>query len=350
MRTTQLVALAVAALASSTALAQGAPTLKVPQASPAASVSQTVGLTTVQVDYHRPAVKGRKVWGGLVPFGEVWRAGANENTTFTTSTPLKVGGKTLAAGTYGLHMLPTAHDWTVIFSKMSVAWGSFTYDPKEDALRVTVHPQPTADSEERLSYRFDDVSDKSATLTLRWEKLAVPVRLDVDTPAVVMASMRGELRGLAQFFWEPWAQAAGYWLQNGGNLDEAQRFADKALTFGEHFRALLVRSEVAEKKGDPKKAEALRAQAMTVADENDLNLFGYRLLMQKKTDEAIAIFERNVKEHPKSWNVYDSLAEAYLNKGDKSAAIENYARALTMVKDPANKKRITATLATLKKE
>ena len=349
MRNHILVALAVAVLAPTAALAQ-APNLKTPEVSPGAEVSQTVGITKLQVAYHRPAVTGRKVWDGIVPYGQVWRAGANENTTLTTSTPIKIGGKALPAGTYGVHMIPTASDWTLILSKVNTGWGSFSYDPKDDQLRVSVKPRPTADSEERLLYQFDDVTDKSATLTLRWEKLAVPVRIDIDTPTAVMAQMRADLRGLAQFFPDPWAQAAQYWLANGGNLDEAQKFADKAVGFAPTFRALRVRAAVAEKKGDTKKAEALRTQAMTIATENDLNLFGYNLMQQKKLDEAIAIFQRNAKEHPQSWNVYDSLAEALATKGDKPAAVENYTRALSMVKDDANKKRITDTLAKLKKD
>ncbi|HEU4734212.1 MAG TPA: DUF2911 domain-containing protein, partial [Kofleriaceae bacterium] len=121
--------------ASATADAQVA--LKLPEQSPAATVSQTVGLTEITVVYHRPAVNGRPIWGKLVPYGETWRAGANENTTIAFSTDVKVGGKPLKAGTYGLHMLPTAKDWTIMFSTMTAAWGSFTYDQKEDALRVT---------------------------------------------------------------------------------------------------------------------------------------------------------------------------------------------------------------------
>jgi tetratricopeptide (TPR) repeat protein len=341
-------AVAVALLSSSVALAQ-APNLKLPEPSPAAKVEQTVGLTKLDVVYHRPAVNGRKVWGALVPFGQVWRAGANENTTFTTSSAIKVAGKPLAAGTYGLHMLPTANEWTIIFNRVNTAWGSFAYDAKEDVLRVTVHPTATNDSEERLSYRFDDPTDKSATLTLRWEKLAVPVKIDVDTPAVVMNSMRGELVGLAQFFWQPWTQAANYWLTNGGNVDEAQKFADKAMTFGPpHFALLRVRAAIAEKKGDAKKAEALRAEALKIAEEPELNNYGYALIQQKKLDEAIAIFARNVKDHPASWNTYDSLAEALALKGDKASAKENYQKALSMVKDDANKKRITTILTNLK--
>ncbi|HXU69888.1 MAG TPA: DUF2911 domain-containing protein [Polyangia bacterium] len=345
----KLLVVVVSVLVSSAALAQGAPTLKTPEVSPAAKVEQTVGLTKLEVDYHRPAVNGRKVWGELVPYGQVWRAGANENTVFTTSSAIKVAGKMLPAGSYGLHMLPTANDWTVIFNKVTTAWGSFAYEQKDDQLRVTVRPTTVGEKEERLAYRFDDPTDKATTMTLRWDKLAVPVKIEVDTPAVVMNSMRGELKGLAQFFWEPWMQAAAYWMQNGGNLDEAQRFADKSLTFGPHFRNLRARAAVAEKKGDKAKAEQLRAEAMKVAEEPDLNIFGYTLMQQKKLDEAITIFERNVKEHPQSWNTYDSLGEALAMKGDKSAAVENYKRALGMVKDDANKKRITDVLARLNK-
>src|SRR5687768_1191582 len=122
---------ALVAGASAPAAAQVKP-LEQPQPSPPARVSQTVGLTEMTIDYHRPAVKGRKVWGDLVPYGEVWRAGANENTTITFSTPVTVGGKQLAAGRYGVHMIPTVAGWTVILSNTSDAWGSFTYDPKED--------------------------------------------------------------------------------------------------------------------------------------------------------------------------------------------------------------------------
>src|SRR5436305_5364507 len=168
MRTIQFAAAVAVAVASSLAAAQ-APPLPLPQPSPAARVEQTVGLTRIAVDYHRPAVNGRKVWDGLVPYGQVWRAGANENTVFTTTSPIKVAGKSLAAGSYGLHMIPTANDWTVIFSRVTTGWGSFSYDAKDDALRITVRPTTTSENEERLEYRFEDPTDKTTTLTLRWE-------------------------------------------------------------------------------------------------------------------------------------------------------------------------------------
>src|SRR6187401_3267360 len=133
-----LLSLCVSLLVSAVAAAQG---LTGPNASPAASVSQTIGLTDIAVTYHRPATNGRKIWGGLVPYDQVWRAGANQNTTISFSTPVTVNGTKLAAGTYGLHMIPTASQWTVIFSNESGAWGSFSYDQKEDAARITATPQ-----------------------------------------------------------------------------------------------------------------------------------------------------------------------------------------------------------------
>ena len=145
-----------------------APALVLPSASPRAQISQRVGLTDIEVTYHRPAVKGRKVWGGLVPFGQVWRAGADENTVVAFDTPVSVGGTTLPAGRYGLHMLPTEGAWTVIFISQAHAWGSFSYDAKEDRARVQVQPVATEPTE-RLAYTFDEPSDQGVTLSLRWE-------------------------------------------------------------------------------------------------------------------------------------------------------------------------------------
>ena len=347
MRIQTLCVLATLVLSTADAAAQ-APPLKLPEASPAATVIQTVGLTEIKVSYHRPAVAGRKVWGELVPYGDVWRAGANENTTVSFSSPVKVAGKPLAAGTYGLHMIPTAKDWTVIFSKVSIAWGSYSYDPKEDALRVTVSPQPSEGPTERLSYSFDNPSETAATLTLRWETLKLPIAIEVDTPKVVMASMRGELLGLPKFFWLGWNQAASYWLKHGGDLDEALKLSDKSIEIASTFQNTMTRAAILEKKGDAKGAAALREKALGLATEGDINLYAYGLLADKKADEALAMFRKNAAEHPTSWNAHDSLGEAYAAKGDKKSATDSYTKALSLVKDPNNKKRIEQVLNKLK--
>ncbi len=175
--------------------------MTLPEASQRAAVSQRIGITDITVSYHRPLVSGRKVWGGLVPYGQVWRAGANENTTIEFSTPVSVEGQPLPKGIYGLHMLPGADSWTVIFSKNSSSWGSFTYNQAEDALRVTVKPQPT-EMHEALVYDFDHVKPASAVVRLEWEKVAVPFEVAVNETEVTLASLRDEMRGGKQYTWE----------------------------------------------------------------------------------------------------------------------------------------------------
>ena len=333
-------------LAATMALGQ-APPLTVPDASPAATVSQTIGITNVTISYHRPAVNKREVWGKLVPYDQVWRAGANMNTTITFSSPVTIGGKQLPAGTYGLHTIPTAGDWTIILSANSNNWGSFSYDEKQDVLRFKATPRP-ADFEERLEYRFENPTETAATAILHWEKLEVPFTIDVDTKAVTFASLKNELYGLNQFFWQSWNNAAQWCVRNDYQLDQALAWADKSIQLQPSFPNLRTKAAILEKKGDVKQAEDLRAQALKLATEADINVLGYQLLQAGKTDEAIAMFRKNVKDHPESWNTYDSLGEALAAKGDKKAAIDNYSKALAMVADDANKKRINGILTQLK--
>jgi hypothetical protein len=338
---------ALALLTTAPVLFAQVPALVLPEASPRAQVSQKVGLTDIEITYHRPAVKDRKVWGGLVPYDKVWRAGANDNTVITFSTPVSVGGTTLPAGRYGLHMLPTPTEWTVIFSSQSQAWGSFSYDAKEDVARVKVTPVATEPTE-RLAYTFDDPSEKGVTLSLRWEKLRVPIPVEVDTKQVVVASLRDQMRGLPRFFAEGWSAAAGWCVRNEVNLDEAQAWVDRSLAMRESYAGLRTKAALLEKRGDTKGAEVLRAKALTVATEVEINQQGYTLLGQNKVDEALVLFQKNVKDHPDSWNVYDSLAEAYALKGDKARAIANYQRAFEMAKQEDQRTRIQEELAKLK--
>jgi TolA-binding protein len=325
------------------ASAAAQPALTLPEASPKASINQTVGVTEIGITYHRPAVNKRTIWGELVPYDEVWRAGANQNTTISFSSPVTINGKPLAAGTYGLHMIPTKGDWTIAFSNTSWAWGSFSYDEKEDALRVTAKPQP-AEFQERLSYSFDDPTEKSVDVALRWEKVRVPFTVEVDTPAVVTESLRKQLRDLPRFSWQGWNQAANYSLRNKVNLDEAMTWADRSIRMQENFNNLRTKAGLLELKGDAAGAKALNDKAMKVATEADVNAYGYQLLGAGKTDEAIEMFKKNVKDHPASWNTYDSLGEGYDRKGDKKLAAENYRKALAMAQDPEQKKRIQGIL------
>jgi hypothetical protein len=157
----------LAVLISATAFSQEN---KAARPSPPDSASGKIGAATIKINYSSPSVKGRQIWGQLVPYGEVWRAGANEATTFETDKNIQVEGKSLPAGKYGLFAIPNRDEWTIIFNKVPNQWGAFKYDASKDQLRVTVKPQKSATSHERLSYAVT-----SNGFTLRWENLEVPV-------------------------------------------------------------------------------------------------------------------------------------------------------------------------------
>jgi tetratricopeptide (TPR) repeat protein len=306
-------------------------------------------LTDITIKYHRPGVNNREVWGKLVPYNVVWRAGANENTTISFSDPVKIQGKELSAGTYGLHMIPTKNEWTIIFSNNSWSWGSFFYDEKEDALRITVKPV-SSENEEWLSYTFENPSRNSVTAIMKWEKLSVPFTIDLDVDKIVLNHYQKELDELPGFFWQGWNQAANYALQNNTSIDEALQWSDRSIQINRNFQNLWTKAGLLEKKGSNTEADKLRNEAMMIATENDINNLGYQYLFAKEIDKAIETFQKNVKDHPDSWNVYDSLGEGYAAKGEKKLAKEYYTKAYEMVQDETNKTRINNILKGLESE
>ena len=169
----------------------------------------------------------------------------------------------------------------------------------------------------------------------------------MNTPEVVAASLRTELRGLPGFSWQGFAQAASWCARNDVNLDEAQTWADRAIAMTENFQTLRARALVAEKKGDAPMARQLRDKSLTIAHEADMNTYGYTLLRAGKVDEAIAVFRQNVAKYPASWNTYDSLGEALAKAGKTAEAVTNYQKARSMVRDDTNHKRIDGILSGL---
>lgn len=235
------------------------PGLTLPRPSPNATVTQMVGVTEVAIHYSRPGVKGRKIWGELVPYGEVWRTGANENTTISFSTAVKVDGHELPAGLYGLQTLPTATGWTVIFSKDADQWGAFSYKPEHDALRIPVNPETVAENEERMIFTFEDMTDTAAKIALRWEKLRLQFGIEVDTPKLVVEKIKGVVR------WQDPYQAANYCIQNNVCLEEAGRWLDASITLQENFANLRVKALLLAKKNDFKGAAAAGDRALAAA-------------------------------------------------------------------------------------
>lgn len=322
--------------------------LTTPQASQQASVSQRVGLTDIEVKYHRPAVNKREIWGGLVPYDQVWRAGANENTTISFSTEVMIENNKVAAGTYGLHMIPTKNSWTIIFSKDNAAWGSFFYDQTNDVLRFSVTPLQS-DFQEWLSYLFDKLSTNSTTLNLKWEKLSIPIKIDVDVNKTVIESMQKELTGIPGFFWQGWNQIALYSLTNNYDFEQALTWVDKSISLNKNLTNLMTKSLILESTGKLEEAANIKKEAFALPgiDEAQVNALGYQLMGIGKTDEALKVFEKNTVDYPNSWNVWDSLAEGQLTKGDKTKAKQLYEKALSMAPDN-QKDRIKGILANIK--
>jgi Protein of unknown function (DUF2911)/Tetratricopeptide repeat len=301
--------------------------LDLPLQSQRAVIEQRIGITDITISYHRPLVNNRKVWGGLVPYGQVWRAGANENTTIRFTDPVMIEGKPLDRGTYGLHMIPDQQQWTIIFSKNSTSWGSFTYDQAEDALRVTVKPQ-TADFHEALTYDFDNPTADSGVITMRWEKVAVPFKVSVNVNEVVAQSLHKQLRGLAQYSWEGWDDAANYLLANKGDLNEALKDSNQSIQVEERFDNLVTKSKVLDALGQKDQAKASLDKALAMGTPIQIHMYARQLQADKHSEEAYAIFRSNAEKHPDEWFVHSGLARVYCSKGDYDNAAKEMRLAL----------------------
>jgi len=306
--------------------------LDLPRQSQHAVVTQRIGITDITINYHRPLVGGRKVWGGLVPYGDVWRTGANENTTITFSDPVTIEGKALDKGTYGLHMIPAADEWTVIFSKNSTSWGSFTYKQDEDALRVTVKPH-AAEMHEALTYDFDDVKPESTVVTLEWEKLAVPFKVGVDVHPIVEASLKNQLRNLSQYTWISWDDAANYLLAEKVDYDDALTYANKSIENEDRFDNEITKSKVLIAMNRKDEAATAEKRALDLANPLQLHIYARGLQGEKRSEEAFVIFRDNAQKHPDMWFVHSGLARIYCSQGKYDDAAKEMKLALAGAPD-----------------
>lgn len=214
---------------------------RVPRPSPNATIGQTIGVTDVTINYGRPAVNGRTVFGELEPYGAVWRTGANEATTITFSDDVQVEGQPLAAGTYGLFTIPGEAEWTVVFNERPDQWGAFEYDQAQDALRVTVRPEAGAPSE-RVTFSFDDVTDHSARAVVAWDAVRVPFTITTDTGALVRAKAQAAMEGASD--WRAPLPFVFYALENADLAEDAIGWADKSLALQENYSALFAKASL----------------------------------------------------------------------------------------------------------
>jgi hypothetical protein len=309
--------------------------LDLPRDSQHSAVTQRVGITDITISYSRPLVKGRPIWGKLVPYNEVWRTGANENTTIRFTDDVSIEGKPLAKGVYALFTIPGENQWTVIFSKVHTAWGSFTYNEADDVLRVTVKPQ-AAGPQEAMSFDFDDVKADSAVATLRWEKVAVPFKIDVNVHDIVQASLHNQLQGLAQYTWEGWDDAATYLLTAKYDLNEALQYEETSIRTEPRFDNYLTKSQILEAMGRKDDSEMAKKQALDRATAAQLYGYGRLLQGQGKQDEAFDFFRQAAKKDPNDWVVHDGTARIYSAKGDYDNALKEIK--ITLAGAPDNQK------------
>jgi len=295
--------------------------LTTPAASPKALVGQTIGVTDIYVSYHRPAVKEREVWGNLVPYHAVWRAGANDNTVIKFTDNVKIEGKDLPAGKYGLHMIPGKEKWTVIFSHNHSSWGSYSYSEKEDALRVEVTPQKADAFQESLSYAFENLDTDKAACVLHWENLKVPFTVEVDVHEAVLAGMRDDLRSKAGWTWKGWNDAAAYCLNNEVNHEEALGWASRSVFMSPNAQNMTVKANLVSKvKGEEamwkSMAKDLEALPCTWKEYDAAANFA---LKHEKYDEAMAWSEQAVNMNPTMTSMM-TKAQILAHQGDKAAA------------------------------
>jgi tetratricopeptide (TPR) repeat protein len=306
--------------------------LDLPRQSQRATVSQRIGITDISIKYHRPLGKDRKIWDGLVPYGKVWRAGANENTTITFSDPVLIEGKPLDKGTYGLHMIPNADEWTIIFSKNSTSWGSFTYDQAEDALRVSVKPV-AADMHNALTYDFDQLQPDSAVVELEWGKIAVPFNVAVDVHDVVQASLKKQLRNLSQYTWMSWDDAANYLLAEKIALNDALMYANKSIENEDRYDNEMTKSAVLTALNRKDEAATAQKKALDLASPLQVHAYARQLMGEKRNEEAFLIFRENAQKHPDLWFVHSGLARMYCAQGKFDDAAKEMKLALAGAPD-----------------
>ncbi len=337
----------IAIVCSTTAFAQLSPSsVSTPLESQKASVSQTIGISDITVSYHRPGVKNRVIWGGLVPYDGgkpiPWRGGANQNTTITFQNDVTVEGKALAAGTYGLHIIPSASEWIFIFSKNSTSWGSFSYRESEDALRVTAKPS-SCEFTEYLTYEFNEVHPEDVKLELRWEKIKAAIKIGVDVKKFVVENARRQLRDWYGFSADGYNSAAMFCLENNTNLEEALTWANQAVRAESNFNNLDTKAQLLTKLG--RKAEAAETSKMAYdkATVGDLYAYGKQLLLEKKTTEAMEVFQANYKKAPNDWMTCAGMARGYQATGDKTKATTNMNNAIEFAPDDV-KPRLQALL------
>ena len=318
-------------------------------------VGERVGLTDVTIMYDRPGVKGRegKIWGQLVHYGfkdlgfgtstaSPWRAGANENTTIEFSNPVKIEGMDLPAGKYGFMIDVEPEHCVLIFNKRTSSWGSYFYDPKEDALRVTVKQVTSDKSVEWLKYEFSNESASGATISLMWEKWIIPCRVETDLKRDQLEVFRKELSSSKSFDYKNWEQAAAYTSENNVDLEEGLGWADRAIMYGgaSSFSTLSTKASILEKLQKQSEAEAIMKNALSLGSKEELFNYGTSLIKKNQKSQAMDVFKINYNKYPKDYLSSMGMARGYSAMNDFSTAVKYANNAYKLSQDESIKSAI----------
>ena len=328
---------------------------------PRAKITEEVGITDITITYSRPDVNGRegKIWGNLVTYGfstnnlitnkntNPWRAGANENTTISFEHDIKVEGKNLKAGTYGLSMAIWPDSVMLIFSNQSNAWGSFYYEEKYDALRVVVKPVMLEKSVEWLKYEFIEQREKYCIVAMQWEKLSVPFKIEVDVDNIVLNRIREQMTGQKGFNQLNVLGAANYFLNKNSNLEEALSWSQRAAGF-KSYSTLRTLATAYEKLNRLKEADSVMVEALTMASVNQYAGYSRALITQKRNDKAIEIMLAGKTKFGDVFAVNNGLMFAYSAKSDFKNAIVAGEKAKTQAPNDAAKQTLEGQIAKLK--
>jgi len=325
-----------------------------------ATITEEVGITSITIKYSRPDVNGRegKIWGTLVTYGFTsqnlntnksdmpWRAGANETTMITFEHDVKVEGKDIKAGTYGLYMAVWAEKATIIFSKQADAWGSFFYEEKNDVLRVDVKPVALDKSVEWLKYEFIEQREKYCVIALQWEKLSIPFRVDVDVDNIVLARMREQVTGQRGFTPLLLTAAANYFINKKINLEEALAWSQRAASF-KSFSTLNTLGTAYTQLNKLKEADSTMNEALVFANVGQYLNYGRNLIAAKRLDRALEVFNASQKKNGDVFQVNAGFMSYYSAKGDFQKALEYANKALAQAPEP-QKAAVNTMIAKLK--
>lgn len=247
----------------SSALAADAPKVEFPAASPLCMLKQKVGLTEIEIDYSRPSVKGRDIFGAMIPYGQVWRTGANSATKIIFSTPVKLNGTEIPAGTYALMTIPGKDEWTIIINKGSEQWGAYKYDEKADVVRLKATPKTLDKPVETLTIEFNDIRDESSLLSLSWDKTLVPVKVEVEFVDKLTKQIEDVMASDEQK--KPYFQAALFYYNHGKDLKKAEKWVDAAIAERDAHYMVFLKAEILAKLGDKSGAIAAAKHSMELA-------------------------------------------------------------------------------------